>query len=188
MRGLIRFETAREKPSLPLRGWIALAVVLYALWGIGGGLWRLAFPTEADVASRAERHAEAEAAEQRRLAEEQAEKERRESERLARVRAEAEEAAAYAAARSSLDHIRNSLRDPYSVQFRNVWVMRITYGTANATAVCGLFNARNGFGAYVGERPFVAVGRLAWQPGDQRFEEFFQQFCQHGERWFEMRQ
>lgn len=64
--------------------------------------------------------------------------------------------------------------------------MRIAYGTANTTAVCGLYNARNGFGAYIGERPFVAVGRLAWDPENAVFEQHFRDFCLNGERWFEV--
>lgn len=187
MRDTIRFETVRQKPSLPFWGWVVLVVALLLLWHVGSVVWRISFPREENLAHRAEQREQAAEAAQIRQAEAQAERAREEAERVERAQAEAVEATARASARASLDAVRNSLRDPYSVQFRNVWVVRITYGTARATAVCGLFNARNGFGGYVGERPFVAVGRLAWQPGDQRFEEYFRQFCQDGERWFEVR-
>lgn len=45
--------------------------------------------------------------------------------------------------------VRSSMRDPEAVRFRGVRANRAT------GAVCGWFNAKNGYGAYVGERPFV---------------------------------
>lgn len=47
--------------------------------------------------------------------------------------------------------VRNSVKDPASVQFDRVSYRRDT------SAVCGRFNARNGFGGYVGFRRFVRV-------------------------------
>lgn len=44
--------------------------------------------------------------------------------------------------------VANGLKDPGSVQFRNVQQFKRT------GAVCGEFNARNSFGGYVGFAPF----------------------------------
>ncbi len=46
-------------------------------------------------------------------------------------------------------YIRRAMRDPESVRFRNVRA----FGSTGA--VCGLYNAKNGYGGYVGETPFV---------------------------------
>lgn len=44
----------------------------------------------------------------------------------------------------------SQMRDPSSVQFQNIE----TYRVGSDTTVCGEFNAKNGFGAYVGFKKF----------------------------------
>lgn len=49
------------------------------------------------------------------------------------------------------DSVREKLRDPESAQFSS---MRAFKGDGRLIGVCGLVNAKNGFGGYVGETPF----------------------------------
>lgn len=52
---------------------------------------------------------------------------------------------------------QEGLKDPGSVQFKNVAVKTNSLGV---TAVCGEYNARNSFGGYVGFQPFGVVGSV----------------------------
>jgi len=45
--------------------------------------------------------------------------------------------------------VRRAMRDPESVRFRSV------RSNASTGAVCGIYNAKNGFGGYAGETPFI---------------------------------
>lgn len=54
------------------------------------------------------------------------------------------------------ESLSNLMKDPGSVQFRNVGAVRDETG---AITVCGEINAKNSFGGYVGFTPFY--GRLA---------------------------
>lgn len=45
-----------------------------------------------------------------------------------------------------------SMRDPSSTQFRN-----LTFSDKEKSTVCGEVNSKNGFGAYVGFKPFHAT-------------------------------
>ncbi|MBU4610533.1 hypothetical protein IMZ29_08270 [Achromobacter sp. GG226] len=49
------------------------------------------------------------------------------------------------------------MRDPQSVQFRNVRVLKETK-KPGSKAVCGELNAKNGYGAYVGFKRFMVGG------------------------------
>jgi hypothetical protein len=51
----------------------------------------------------------------------------------------------------AINAIREPLRDPESLQTRNITGYRTSLGD---TIVCGEYNARNGFGGYAGFRPF----------------------------------
>ncbi len=47
--------------------------------------------------------------------------------------------------------VAESLKDPASVQFRDIRVVKYGFGVL----VCGQYNAKNGYGGYVGFGPFV---------------------------------
>lgn len=49
--------------------------------------------------------------------------------------------------------VRSSLKDPDSARFRGVSAYRQDDGKIG---VCGFVNAKNSFGGYVGDRPFIA--------------------------------
>src|SRR5579872_6853383 len=53
--------------------------------------------------------------------------------------------------------VEERLRDPQSVNFYNVTAYRMRAGSNVPTAVCGEFNAKNGFGGYHGREPFVWI-------------------------------
>lgn len=51
------------------------------------------------------------------------------------------------------ERVRSRMRDPQSVQFRNTRSLN----TGNVAWVCGMYNAKNGFGGYAGFEPFVVT-------------------------------
>lgn len=53
---------------------------------------------------------------------------------------------------NSLNTLANKMKDPSSVQFRNERVVEYN----NGHLVCGEYNAKNSYGAYVGFSPFAA--------------------------------
>lgn len=53
--------------------------------------------------------------------------------------------------------VKERLRDPGSVEFSNVTTYGLTRADGPPTAVCGEFNAKNGFCGYGGREPFVWV-------------------------------
>ena len=60
------------------------------------------------------------------------------------------------------------LKDPYSAKFKNpVAVFIDDKKKPPIITICGLVNAKNGFGAYVGDRPYVgalySIGPNFWQ-------------------------
>lgn len=57
--------------------------------------------------------------------------------------------------------VRDSLKDPASALFRGQF--KAARGSKGTIYVCGLVNARNSFGGYVGDKPFIGI--LATAPG-----------------------
>lgn len=80
-------------------------------------------------------------------------------------------------AKQSLASFKHSLMDPGSAQFRDVWAVQFGEG---GMGVCGVVNARNALGGYVGDRPFIAVGDVSWTPDHPNFEMHFQDICVDG--------
>ena len=100
-------------------------------------------------------------------------------------KAEAGEAQAYADTKVALESVRNTLADPDSALFKDVWAVRGQIANAPPTTfACGTVNAKNGFGGYVGYMPFVAVGSTVLTPQDGIFERVFRQVCLGGEKLF----
>ncbi|EJL32223.1 hypothetical protein PMI01_02603 [Caulobacter sp. AP07] len=127
----------------------------------------VAAPTAEQVAAKAE-------------AEEVARKAAAEKEKAA-----SEEAQVYADAKDALESVRNTLADPESALFKNVWAVRGQIADAPPTTfACGTVNAKNGFGGYVGYMPFVAVGSTVLTPQDGIFERVFRQVCLDGKKLF----
>ncbi|CAH2606379.1 conserved protein of unknown function (plasmid) [Rhodovastum atsumiense] len=62
---------------------------------------------------------------------------------------------------SAEDGVKDRLRDPDSAEFKNVFVRSLD---ENTRAVCGLINAKNGFGGRVGFTPFLVIFKKS---GDQ---------------------
>lgn len=52
--------------------------------------------------------------------------------------------------------VKVSLKDPMSAQFENIKAVRVRYDSGvSRDVVCGLVNAKNGFGGYVGFQAFI---------------------------------
>lgn len=70
--------------------------------------------------------------------------------------------------------LKDKLKDPDSVEFRNVFV-------STANAVCGEFNAKNSFGGYAGFQRFISAGPDATFLEDQveagGFDVVWPQYC-----------
>lgn len=47
------------------------------------------------------------------------------------------------------------VKDPYTTRFEDVGAVISAAGAPDRAAVCGYYNSRNSFGAYVGRSPFV---------------------------------
>jgi hypothetical protein len=60
--------------------------------------------------------------------------------------------------------VADSLRDPSSAQFREVRKVRLHFAGNRVTLICGEVNAKNGFGGYVGFRPFYYVADAKVDP------------------------
>jgi hypothetical protein len=102
-------------------------------------------------------------------------------------KADREEAQAYVDAKVALESARNTLADPESALFKDVWAVRGQIADAPPTTfTCGTVNAKNGFGGYVGYTPFVAVGSTVLTPQDGIFERVFRQVCLGGNKLFPM--
>lgn len=66
------------------------------------------------------------------------------------------------AAEVAIGAVRDKMKDPASVQFRNVKQVKYKSGML----LCGEFNAKNGYGAYTGYQPFIAGGLGVLMPSD----------------------
>ncbi len=91
----------------------------------------------------------------------------------------------YTLATESFETAKRSLRDPQSAQFRDVWAVKARLNGIEIVAVCGVVNAKNAYGAYMGETPFVSVASL-WTPDVSGFESVFRQTCLDGRRILKM--
>lgn len=71
--------------------------------------------------------------------------------------------------------IKRSLRDPDSARFGTVRV----YRSGGSPVVCGTVNARNGFGGYTGERPFMATEERLTMPAEvtRAFQQAWRENC-----------
>ena len=63
--------------------------------------------------------------------------------------------------RAAKDQVRDQMRDPSSVQFEDV------VAAPDGVAVCGYYNAKNGYGAYVGFERFVVVSGVVFTEPDR---------------------
>lgn len=65
--------------------------------------------------------------------------------------------------------IKNGLKDPDSAQFDKAHY--------TGKAVCGLVNAKNGYGGYSGFKRYVVVGPLGAIEGTPQFEKIWNKAC-----------
>lgn len=65
--------------------------------------------------------------------------------------------------------VRQRLKDADSARFANTLAVRLPSGS---TIVCGHVNARNSFGGYAGDEPFIAVGQTILFESDGKSGEF----------------
>lgn len=81
-------------------------------------------------------------------------------------------------ARALQQQARRSLRDPEGARIRDAKLYESDDGAH--LAVCGVLNAKNGYGAFVGETPFISTStglvRLA-EEEPQAFETLWAMFC-----------
>lgn len=75
--------------------------------------------------------------------------------------------------RAAKRNIAAQMKDPSSVQFRDLYIGRDSDGKLS---LCGEINAKNGYGAYAGFRPFVANASALAYFGDQ-IAEIWPEFC-----------
>lgn len=55
---------------------------------------------------------------------------------------------------SAKESLKSKLKDPYSVVFENIFMSK---GANGSDVVCGEFNAKNGYGGYVGNKKFFYI-------------------------------
>lgn len=69
------------------------------------------------------------------------------------------------------ESVTKKLKDPESVRFRDVFVMR--------ESVCGEVNAKNSYGGYVGFKRFIAIGGLLviLEEAGPGFEQMYAESC-----------
>ena len=75
------------------------------------------------------------------------------------------------------EEITKRMKDPESVQFRDVFVSR----KSGAPLVCGLINGKNGFGGYSGFQRFISGGKvlniLETDMATGEMDKSWQEFC-----------
>lgn len=99
-----------------------------------------------------------------------------------RDKVQAKQEMIYNNAQAALENLKQSLRDPESAQFRDVWIVEVDLGSGPINAVCGVVNARNAFGGYTGDTPFIAAGASYWTPDDGGFGGTFNDICIGGKK------
>lgn len=96
--------------------------------------------------------------------------------------AQRQEALAYELASSAFANFKRSLRDPAGARFRDVWAVRSDLNGTDIIAACGVVNAPNAFGGYVGDTPFIAAASRIYTPDHPSFAGLFQTACLEGEK------
>ena len=130
------------------------------------------------AAARAAEKAEEAAAQAR-----QAEVQRKtDAEQARRDEIQKKEELAFILASNALANFKSSLRDPQAARFRDVWAVRGQLRGVEIVAACGVVNAPNAFGAYVGETPFMAAASQIYTPDHPSFAGLFQEICLDGEK------
>ncbi|WP_320153001.1 hypothetical protein [uncultured Tolumonas sp.] len=67
--------------------------------------------------------------------------------------------------------VRNSLKDPDSAKFKGFYMSKKNAG-------CGLVNAKNSFGGYVGFKRFISDGKTSIvEDTDSSFQEVWEKLC-----------
>lgn len=134
------------------------------------------------AAARAAEEAEEAAARAR-----QAEVQRKaDAEQAERDEAQRKEEVIYLAASESFENFKASLRDPQAARYRDVWAVRSKLNGHDVIAACGVVNATNAFGAYVGDTPFIAAASYIFTPEHPSFADRFQSICLDGEKVMEL--
>lgn len=112
------------------------------------------------------------------------------AEALARTRrdeSERKEALAFELASKALVTFQSSLRDPDAARFNDVWAVRGELGGTEIIAACGVVNATNGLGGYVGDTPFMAAASRSYTPEHPSFAGLFRDICLEGEKVTKLR-
>lgn len=81
-------------------------------------------------------------------------------------------------AKAEMTRITGRMKDPSSVMFSGLFVAKHTDGRF---VLCGSFNAKNSYGAYVGYRHFYAAGDLFGTDDEWGFMQAFERYCKDGE-------
>lgn len=125
----------------------------------------------------------AEQAEQEAVAAREAEvQQKAATEQAKRDEAQQKEEVIYLAASDSFENFRASLRDPQAARFRDVWAVHAKVRGFDVVAACGVVNAPNALGAYVGDTPFIAAASYIFTPEHPSFADRFQSICLDGEK------
>ena len=103
-----------------------------------------------------------------------------------RDEAQRKEALTYELASSALQNFKSSLRDPSGARFRDVWAVKGQLNGTEIVAACGVVNAPNAFGGYVGETPFMAAASLIYTPDHPSFAGLFKTICLDGEKMMKL--
>ena len=78
--------------------------------------------------------------------------------------------------KASINGIKKMVKDPDSIQFRNVFI-----STSKLQTLCGEINAKNSYGGFVGFRRFYYTGRAGLDeienPGDSIFSGMYPKMC-----------
>lgn len=108
------------------------------------------------------------------------------AEQAKRDEAQRREELVYNLASGAFENFKRSLRDPQAARFRDVWAVRGQLRGTEIIAACGVVNAPNAFGAYVGETPFMAAASQIYTPEHPSFAGLFQEICLNGEKLMEL--
>lgn len=88
-----------------------------------------------------------------------------------------EQRARFTYAKSEMQRIAATMKDPDSIKFSNTFVVKHVDGNY---VLCGSYNAKNSYGAYVGYQIFYAAGSLFAKQDDSGFMDDFKTYCSEG--------